>query len=117
MRQRGEIDVNRRKGPLAAPSFAACMSRNARLPANAGAVARRTPSSRPDRSAETLERLRRALVKVARLLEHDPAFAPVFVRLEREIELEQARQHDDVLVRARAIVIQNEIGSSKRVTC
>lgn len=57
------------------------------------------------------------MLKVARLLEHDAEYALIFIRLEREIELEKAKLHDDILVRARVIVGQNEIGASNRVTC
>lgn len=82
------------------------------------AIARQCFSSgRQAGSDRALERLNKALLKVARLLEHDAEYALIFIRLEREIELEKAKLHDDILVRARIIVSQNEIGASNRVTC
>lgn len=49
-----------------------------------------------------LQRLHAARAKVAKLVVSDPAYAPIFVRLEHEITLAQAE--DDVMARARAIV-------------
>ena len=66
---------------------------------------------------ETLARLQRALRIVAELVCHDPIYAPVFRRLEQEIEIEEAKLEDDLLIRARAIRAQNEIGASRSVTC
>ena len=66
---------------------------------------------------ETLARLQRALPIVAELVCHDPVYAPVFRRLEQEIEIEEAKLEDDLLIRARAIRAQNEIGASRPVTC
>lgn len=56
-------------------------------------------------------------MKVARLVEHDPSYAPIFVRLEREIEFERSKLDDDLLTRARALIAQNEIGLSSAETC
>ncbi|UVC11196.1 hypothetical protein IHQ71_11825 [Rhizobium sp. TH2] len=50
----------------------------------------------------TLERLKAARVTVAQLLEEDPIYAPIFIRLENEIAAEEAK--GDPLARARAIV-------------
>lgn len=57
--------------------------------------------------ATDLERLRRAHNVVAKLVVADPAFAPVFRRLEEEIALEEALAADDVVARARAVVAQS----------
>ncbi len=51
-----------------------------------------------------LERLRAALGVVAELVVADPVYAPIFTRLETEIELEEALLAQDVIGRARAIV-------------
>lgn len=50
-----------------------------------------------------LERLRVALGVVAELVVADPVYAPIFTRLEAEIELEEALLAQDVIGRARAI--------------
>jgi hypothetical protein len=57
--------------------------------------------------ATDLERLRGAHNVVAKLVVADPAFAPVFRRLEDEIALEEALAADDVVARARAVVAQS----------
>lgn len=49
-----------------------------------------------------LQRLHAAQAKVAKLVVSDPAYAPIFVRLEHEISLAQAE--GDVMARARAVV-------------
>ncbi len=49
-----------------------------------------------------LQRLHSAQAKVAKLVVADPAYAPIFVRLEHEISLAQAE--GDVMARARAVV-------------
>lgn len=49
-----------------------------------------------------LERTRAALAKVAKLVVTDPAFAPIFIRLEQEIALLEAE--GDLMARARAVV-------------
>lgn len=105
------------KGGLAAPSFARSTLNRTRAAEEIADKANRKVEAHQRESGHTLERLRKALLKVARLLDQDPAYAPIFVRLEQEIELEQARHHNDILIRARAVVAQNEIGASKRVTC
>lgn len=51
-----------------------------------------------------LSRLRAALKVVAELVVADPVYAPIFTRLEAEIELEEALLAQDVIGRARAIV-------------
>ena len=54
-----------------------------------------------------VERLEAALVKVAMLLDRDPAFAPVFERLEAEVEAaKRAQEGTDAQRRARALLDQ-----------
>lgn len=65
---------------------------------------------------DLLARLEAALTTVAELLIEDSAFAPIFLRLEREIDLARAALSDDLLTRARAVLGQNEIGRNKDVT-
>jgi len=50
---------------------------------------------------EELERLRAARAKVALLVAKNPVYAPIFDRLDREVE---ARETADPVARARAIV-------------
>ena len=64
-----------------------------------------------------LERLQRALRTVAELIVDDPAYAPIFVRLEEEIRLELELLSYDVIGRARAIARQSAISSSSARTC
>lgn len=59
-----------------------------------------------------LDRLRRALDTVAQLVLDDPVYAPLFVRLEKEIAIEEARLSNDVLERARAVARQKAIGAN-----
>jgi hypothetical protein len=54
----------------------------------------------------TLERLRRAHAKVARLVVADPTDVPVFTRLEAEISEAEAVLSGDVIARARAVARQ-----------
>lgn len=63
-----------------------------------------------------LQRLIAARAKVACLVIEDCAYAPIFQRREREIELAQSFLDEDLLTRARVIVAQNEIGRSSAVT-
>lgn len=58
----------------------------------------------------TEERISRALEKVAILATDDPAFLPVFERLERELAIIQAK--NGALVRAKAIAM-----SAKKSRC
>ena len=64
-------------------------------------------------------RIEAALLKVAALVERDPAFEPVFVRL--EAELAKARDTEagtsDVRRRARALIRQNAIPRTSLATC
>lgn len=64
-----------------------------------------------------LERLQRALRTVAELVVDDPAYAPIFMRLEDEIRLELELLSYDVIGRARAIARQSSISSSNARTC
>ena len=56
-----------------------------------------------------LERLRSARLKVAVLMQDEPAYAPIFARLEREIKNIESMQSGDVIERARAIARQMAI--------
>ncbi|SLN77694.1 hypothetical protein [Roseisalinus antarcticus] len=62
---------------------------------------------RSTRHMTELDRLRAALVTVAKLVERNPTFAPIFLRLEEEIEAEEALASGDVLARARAVAAQS----------
>lgn len=59
-----------------------------------------------------LQRLEAALRIVAGLVIENPVYAPIFRRLEREIALEKQAQAADVIVRARAVIAQNESDAS-----
>ena len=78
------------------------------------------PARTLQQEVKAIEALRQRLIaaqsKVALLLLEDRAYAPIFQRLEREIELTQSILDGDLLTRARAIVAQNEIGRSSAVT-
>lgn len=87
-------------------------SKAPRQPAARGRYADRVTCS----AVSHLERLRAARLIVAELLEVNPRYAPIFLRLEREVEWEEAKRAEDPLTRARAIVAQNEIGASKAAT-
>ena len=67
----------------------------------------------------SIQRIEAALFKVAALMESDPALAPVFERLESE--LEQARQsangQSNAQRRAAALLSQRASGSSKAKAC
>lgn len=67
----------------------------------------------------TADRIERALVKVAKLVAVDPAFTPVFERLERD--LAEARRAEAVVSdaqrRARLLLAQKAKGSSKAAKC
>ncbi|WP_054008673.1 hypothetical protein [Cypionkella psychrotolerans] len=52
-----------------------------------------------------LQRLRAALAKVAKLVIVDPAFSPIFARLEQEIALAEAE--GDLISRARAVAARH----------
>lgn len=54
-----------------------------------------------------LVRLRKALTVMAELVLRNPSYIPIFVRLEEEIAIEEAKSANDVLERARAIKLQN----------
>lgn len=55
----------------------------------------------------TLERLRAALTKVAKLVVQDANYAPIFQRLESEVARAEALLSDDVMARARAVAAQS----------
>ena len=54
----------------------------------------------------TIERIRAAHRVVARLTAKDPAYAPVFARLDKELAAAEAAQTDDPIAKARAAVAQ-----------
>jgi len=58
----------------------------------------------------TEKRIRRALEKVAKLATDDPAFLPVFERLERELAIVQAK--NGALDRAKLLAAQSANGLS-----
>jgi hypothetical protein len=60
----------------------------------------------PATTSATLDRLRKAHAKVARLVVADPVYVPVFTRLEAEIAEAEAALKDDVIARARAVARQ-----------
>lgn len=59
-----------------------------------------------------LKRLEEALVTVARQLDRDPIYKPVFERLEQEIEVEKEKQSNSAVARARALIAQKACGRS-----
>lgn len=65
--------------------------------------------------ASDLTRLREALKVVAVLLLKSPVYAPIFQRIEEEIEAEEAALagRSDILERARAVLGHKETGVSK----
>ncbi len=67
------------------------------------------------------KRIEAALIKVAQMLEFDPAVAPVFERLERELAEARARERSttDVHRRARMLLAQAQRAkrSSNSRTC
>jgi hypothetical protein len=62
---------------------------------------------RPASTTAELERLRKAHAKVARLVVADPAYSPIFLRLEAEIADAESMLSGDVLARARAVARQS----------
>lgn len=58
-----------------------------------------------------LQELRNALETVAQLIDRDESYLPIFVRLEQEILLEEAKVVNDPLARARALARQYAIGA------
>lgn len=55
----------------------------------------------------TLDRLRAALTKVAKLVLQDPVYTPIFRRLETDVANAEALLSDDVMARARALAAQS----------
>lgn len=53
---------------------------------------------------ETLERLKAARAKVARMVVADPVYAPIFERIEADIAELEAIAANDVVARARALI-------------
>ena len=65
------------------------------------------------------DRIERALLKVAKMLDVDAGVAPVFERLEQELADARAREsgETDVQRRARALLAQRASAASKSRTC
>jgi len=59
--------------------------------------------------SEVVKQLEAALDKVALLVIENPVYAPIFERLELELEQERAFASDDVLARAKAITAQRQM--------
>lgn len=70
----------------------------------------RRPSSFSPAGQDELARLEDALMIVARLIDTDPVYVPIFERLEREIEREKEKTSNSAVNRARLLLAQNEIG-------
>ncbi len=51
-----------------------------------------------------LQRVRDAHAKLAQLVVADPVYAPIFARLEIELEAAEAAERGDILTQARAVV-------------
>lgn len=55
---------------------------------------------------DDLDRLRAAHAKAAEIVVEDAAYAPIFERLEAELRDAEARQADDPVARARAVLMK-----------
>ena len=64
---------------------------------------------RPCKLATKLDRLRNALTVMADLILRDATYVPIFIRLEEEIALEEAKSQSDALARARAMICQSAL--------
>ncbi len=80
--------------------------RSKNLP-NCGA---RSKMQTPANCRTDLERLEAGLIVVAKLVAHDPAYAPIFARLDAEIKREEAKLSNDIVAYARLVAAQ-------RATC
>ena len=59
-----------------------------------------------------LDRLRRAQATAAELTLADPVYAPIFARLDAELEAAEAAMATDPITRARAVARQRAIAST-----
>lgn len=79
------------------------------------------PSSRCTRSAQPVDaaRIEAALVKVAALVANDPAFAPVFERLEVELAaaVKKEKRLSEAQRRARALLAQRAMRETSSAAC
>lgn len=79
------------------------------------------PSSPCSRSAQSVDaaRIEAALVKVAALVVYDPAFAPVFERLEAELAaaVKEENRMSEAQRRARALLAQKAMRATSLATC
>ena len=79
------------------------------------------PSSQGTRSAQRVDaaRIEAALVKVAVLVAEDPAFAPVFERLEAELAaaVKKEKRLSEAQRRARALLAQKAMRATSSATC
>lgn len=112
--------INRQDGPARSREVQACAGylgnaarehsddkRNKRLFNTTERVRLRTARAQGQAIRDWIERLEAALMKVALLLDREPAFTPVFERLEAELEAaERARDGTDAQRRARALLDQ-----------
>lgn len=86
-----------------APIKPAAMPDPGRVPTIASIVTGRPVPCKP---ASNLARLRNALTVMAELVLRDCAYLPIFLRLEEEIALEEAKSQSYALARARAMICQ-----------
>ena len=95
-----------RKGKAGAnaPALPAAMSDPGRSPVIASISKGRL---RPCKPAVKVDRLRKALTVMAEVVVGDSSYLPIFLRLEEEIALEEAKSQSDALARARAMIRQN----------
>lgn len=76
------------------------------------------PCAHPTQSVATA-RIEAALLKVAALVAEDPAFAPIFERLEAELAaaVKKEKRLSDAQRRARALLAQKAIRATSSATC
>ncbi len=76
------------------------------------------PRTEPTQSVDAA-RIEAALVKVAKLVADDPAFAPVFERLEAELTaaVKKEKRLSETQRRARALLAQKATRATSSATC
>jgi hypothetical protein len=79
------------------------------------------PTSRCTRSAQPVDaaRIEAALMKIAMLVAEDPAFAPIFERLEADLAAAMKKEErlSDAQRRARALLAQKAMRETSSATC
>ena len=84
-------------------------------------MTRARPSQRRNRPAQPVDagRIEAALMKVAALVADDPAFAPVFERLEAELAaaVKEEKRLSEAQRRARALLAQKAMRATSSATC